>query len=266
LKIRGKGVRLAGITFETRALASEVETTEPMFVIEGEGNPDSPSIIFDLFVRVGRFYNDPKLSLEEFSKLSVRADTSVLIAQDHVIIDHCWIWKADHEKLHTGGNHHHYQTQRQDNPAKIGLLIQSDHVTVYGGHAEHYDQHDILWNGNDGTLYMLQNEINYQSNQEDVDNKHTSSLKVTGANFTGYGIGAYSNFCGEAAVAQQGLELLGSNAYIKQALAWNLNADAYPSGIANIAKLANGDLVGPGVPLKTSAEGALPAYVAEIRT
>jgi len=97
-----------------------------------------PTLLADLFVRVGGVG-------------PARAATSVEINSDDVIGDHLWLWRADH------GNGAGWLT----NPAAQGLIVNGSHVTMYGLFVEHYQKHQVEWNGEDGRTYFFQNEMPY---------------------------------------------------------------------------------------------------------
>ena len=80
-----------------------------------------------------------------------RAAVSLKINSRDTILDHTWIWRADHGsgvgwKSNTGAN---------------GLIVNGDNVTVYGLFVEHYQEYQVLWNGNGGRVYFYQSEIPY---------------------------------------------------------------------------------------------------------
>lgn len=70
---------------------------------------------------------------------------------DDTIIDHTWIWRADH-------GHHVGWT---DNLSQNGLVVNGDGVTAYGLFVEHHQQFQTLWNGDRGRSFLYQSEIPY---------------------------------------------------------------------------------------------------------
>jgi hypothetical protein len=40
-------------------------------------------------------------------------------------------------------------------------VVNADHVTANGLFVEHYQRYDVIWNGEDGTTVMFQNEMPY---------------------------------------------------------------------------------------------------------
>ena len=68
-----------------------------------------------------------------------------------MIGDHLWLWRADH------GNGVGWTS----NTAANGLVVNGNDVTMYGLFVEHYQQHQVQWNGNGGRTYLFQNEMPY---------------------------------------------------------------------------------------------------------
>ncbi|MFI6344237.1 coagulation factor 5/8 type domain-containing protein [Streptomyces sp. NPDC050560] len=135
------GVKIAGIlvdagTTESAALA----------VIGTEGasadHSANPTSLHDVFFRVG-------------GGSAAKARQSLVVNSRHVIGDHLWIWRADHDK--DGGGLTGWTT----NPAAEGLIVNGDDVTMYGLFVEHYQQYQVRWNGERGRTYFFQNEMPY---------------------------------------------------------------------------------------------------------
>ena len=80
-----------------------------------------------------------------------RAVVDLRINSSDTIVDHTWIWRADHGSgvgwnLNTSAN---------------GLVVNGNRVTAYGLFVEHHQQYQVLWNGNAGRTYFYQSEIPY---------------------------------------------------------------------------------------------------------
>ena len=80
-----------------------------------------------------------------------RAVVNLRINSNDTIVDHTWIWRADHGSgvgwnLNTSAN---------------GLVVNGNRVTAYGLFVEHHQQFQVLWNGNAGRTYFYQSEIPY---------------------------------------------------------------------------------------------------------
>ena len=70
---------------------------------------------------------------------------------DNTIIDHTWIWRADH------GN----GVGWDKNLSATGLIVNGNDVTAYGVFVEHHQQFQVVWNGERGRTYLYQSEIPY---------------------------------------------------------------------------------------------------------
>jgi hypothetical protein len=131
------GVTLAGLLIEAGP------TNSPVLVQIGSSgasvrHSSNPILLSDVFVRVG-------------GAGVGKATRSVEINSHDVIGDHLWLWRADH------GNGVGWTS----NTATNGLVVNGNDVTMYGLFVEHYQQHQVQWNGNGGRTYMFQNEMPY---------------------------------------------------------------------------------------------------------
>jgi len=131
------GVTLAGLLIEAGP------TNSPVLVHVGPSgssarHASNPTLLSDVFVRVG-------------GAGVGKATRSVEINSQDVIGDHLWLWRADH-----GAG-----VGWTSNTAANGLVVNGNDVTMYGLFVEHYQQHQVQWNGNGGRTYMFQNELPY---------------------------------------------------------------------------------------------------------
>ncbi|WP_405010074.1 adenylyl cyclase [Kitasatospora sp. NBC_01539] len=132
-------VTIAGVLLETASAGSSV------LLSVGDGrsrrnHSARPTVLFDVFVRVGGF-------VPGGTEVGIRIDSN------DVIVDHVWIWRADHGLDGSVG--------WSVNPAEVGFLVNGDRVTVYGLFVEHFQKHEVLWKGNHGRTYFFQNEHPY---------------------------------------------------------------------------------------------------------
>ena len=95
------------------------------------------------------------------------------INSNNTIIDHTWIWRADHGSG-VGWNL---------NLSANGLVVNGDKVTAYGLFVEHHQQYQVLWNGNGGRTYFYQSEIPYDPPDQA---SYTSGLDPNGARVNGW--------------------------------------------------------------------------------
>ena len=131
------GIDIAGILFDAG------ETISPVLVEVGpEGSHAShaknPILLHDVFFRVG-------------GAGVGRAKVNLRINSNDTIVDHTWIWRADH------GAGVGWTSNLSDN----GLVVNGNNVTAYGLFVEHHQQFQVLWNGNHGRTYFYQSEIPY---------------------------------------------------------------------------------------------------------
>ncbi|MGB7264413.1 MAG: coagulation factor 5/8 type domain-containing protein [Terracidiphilus sp.] len=80
-----------------------------------------------------------------------RTKVNLRVNADDTIIDHTWIWRADH------GSGVGWNLNTSDN----GLVVNGNRVTAYGLFVEHHQQYQVLWNGEAGRTYFYQSEIPY---------------------------------------------------------------------------------------------------------
>ena len=131
------GIVIAGLIFDA-------ERASKRFVVVGgkkseRRHVDDPIFLVDLVYRVGGTGKPGK------------TDVCLEVNANDVVVDHTWIWRADHGD-HTGWT---------ANTAKNGIVVNGDGVSCYGLFVEHFQEHDVLWNGEDGRVFFLQNEKCY---------------------------------------------------------------------------------------------------------
>ncbi len=151
---RTEDVVLAGVTLDAGAVSSpallRVGTTHGRRGhARAAASPREPSTTLnDVYFRVG----GPHVG---------RAVVSLQVDSDDVLIDHVWAWRADHgvEGFTAGASG---DTDRwRTNTARNGVVVNGDRVTATGLFVEHYQQHDTVWNGEDGRVVFYQCELAY---------------------------------------------------------------------------------------------------------
>jgi hypothetical protein len=80
-----------------------------------------------------------------------RARVNLRVNSNDTIIDHTWIWRADH-----GAG-----VGWAQNTSANGLVVNGNNVTAYGLFVEHHQEFQVLWNGERGRTYFYQSEIPY---------------------------------------------------------------------------------------------------------
>jgi hypothetical protein len=131
------GVTVAGILFDAG------ERISPVLLEVGAGathasHAGNPTCLFDVFFRVG-------------GAGAGRTKINLLINSNDTIVDHTWIWRADH-----GAG-----VGWTSNTSENGLVVNGGRVTIYGLFVEHHQQFQVLWNGDAGRTYFYQSEIPY---------------------------------------------------------------------------------------------------------
>ncbi|MBV1856475.1 adenylyl cyclase [Catellatospora tritici] len=103
----------------------------------------NPTTLSDVYFRVG----GPHVG---------KTDTALEVNSDNVLIDHTWVWRGDH------GVEGFTDTERWNtNTGRYGAVINGDHVTATGLFVEHFQRHNTVWNGENGTTILYQNELPY---------------------------------------------------------------------------------------------------------
>jgi hypothetical protein len=183
------GVLLSGIIFDAGPENSPVLL---QFGNAGKGGniASNPSGIYDVFFRIG--------GAERGS-----ATTSLVVNSNNVILDDIWAWRADH------GN----GVGWTKNTANTGLIVNGNNVTAYGLFVEHYQQYEVIWNGNGGTDIFFQNEMPYDPPTQaawmeapGVDGWAAFKVADTVTSFKGFGMGSYS-------FLNQGVNIYAANAF-----------------------------------------------------
>jgi hypothetical protein len=178
------GIRLAGLLIDAGTTNSAT-----LVNIGASGSSAShatnPTVLNDFFVRIG-------------GATVGKATQSLVVNSSNVILDHLWLWRADHGNGGTVG----WTT----NTAANGLIVNGQNVTAYGLFVEHYQQTQVIWNGNGGRTYFFQNEMPYDPpNQSSWMNGSTNgypAYKVAASVTTheAWGLGSYCYFSSNSAV------------------------------------------------------------------
>ena len=184
------GVILAGLLFDAG------EANSPVLLEVGpDGSSAShstnPTSLHDVFFRVG-------------GAAVGRASVNLRINSHHTIVDHTWIWRADH------GNGVGWTRNTSAN----GLVVNGNNVTIYGLFVEHYQEFQVLWNGNGGRVYFYQSEIPYDppdqaSYTSAPGTNGWASYKVADnvTSHEAWGLGIYSVFRNRGVVLSRAIEV-----------------------------------------------------------
>ncbi|MFC5169366.1 coagulation factor 5/8 type domain-containing protein [Streptomyces mutomycini] len=179
------GVKLAGLLVDAGTQNSSV-----LVQVGPEGasadHSANPTSLQDVFVRVG-------------GAGAGKATTAMVVNSDDTIIDHTWLWRADH------GDGVGWETNRSD----YGLRVNGDDVLATGLFVEHFNKYDVQWSGENGRTIFFQNEKAYDApNQAAIQNgdiKGYAAYKVDDSVTTheGWGMGSYCYFNVDPTIRQQ---------------------------------------------------------------
>jgi hypothetical protein len=172
------GVTLSGLIFDAGT------TTSPSLLQVGTAgsatrhNTD-PVSLDDVFFRVG-------------GATAGTVTTALVDNSNDSLLDDVWIWRADHG---AGAG-----TWTGDQ-SPTGLVVNGNNVTSYGLAVEHFQQNEVDWNGQGGTVIFFQNENPYEVPSQAAwmaspSQKGYPAFFVPNSvtSFQGYGMGSYSFF------------------------------------------------------------------------
>ncbi|HEV2326223.1 MAG TPA: coagulation factor 5/8 type domain-containing protein [Terracidiphilus sp.] len=171
------GIEIAGLLFDAGPVESPV-----LLEVGSDGSKArhaaNPITLHDVFFRVG-------------GAGVGRTRVNLLVNSSDTIIDHTWIWRADH------GAGVGWTSNTSDN----GLVVNGDDVTAYGLFVEHHQQFQVLWNGNGGRTYFYQSEIPYDpldqasyTSAPGVDGWASYKVANSVTRHEAWGLGVYSVF------------------------------------------------------------------------
>jgi hypothetical protein len=137
------GVIVAGVTIDAGLTESPVLLRVGKKHGTHSGSAQNPTTLSDVYFRVG----GPHVG---------KADIALEVNSDHVLIDHTWVWRADH------GVEGFTDTERWNtNTGRYGAVINGDDVSANGLFVEHFQRYNTVWNGERGTTILYQNELPY---------------------------------------------------------------------------------------------------------
>ncbi|RYY56948.1 MAG: hypothetical protein EOO09_04510 [Chitinophagaceae bacterium] len=147
----------------------------------------NPILLSDITCRVGGVQSK-----------NIQIQASMQINSNNVVGDHFWLWRADHGSQ-AGG-----KARWTRDRCRNGLIVTGDDVTLYGLFAEHYQEYEVVWLGERGRTFFLQNEPPYDapdqaswSSQEGrVDGYAAFKVANTVKEHHSTGLGSYAVFTG----------------------------------------------------------------------
>ncbi|MHC3388706.1 discoidin domain-containing protein [Streptomyces lavendulocolor] len=170
------GVRLAGFLIDAGAVNSPT-----LLEIGPQGaaadHAANPTTVQDVYIRIG-------------GAGPGKATTSMVVNSDDTIVDHTWVWRADH------GDGVGWETNRAD----YGVRVDGDDVLATGLFVEHFNKYDVEWYGERGRTIFYQNEKAYDApDQAAIQNGTTkgyAAYRVDDSVNTheAWGLGSYCNY------------------------------------------------------------------------
>jgi hypothetical protein len=225
------GVELGGLLFDAGATSSPV-----LLQVGPTGSTAShaanPTSLHDVFARVG-------------GAGAGKATVSLQINSANVIVDHTWLWRADH------GSGVGWTV----NTAQNGLVVNGANVTIYGLFVEHFQQFQVLWNGNGGRVVFYQSEIPYDppdqaSWRSTSSTNGWASYKVADSvtSHEAWGLGIYSVFTNANIFLTRAVEVPHTtNVKFHHLTTVNLTSNG---GISNVIN-DQGGATAPGIAINT---------------
>lgn len=146
------GIIIAGMTVD----AGEVES--PVLLQVGAkdsgtsryNDPNNPTTLHDVYFRIG----GPHIG---------KTGIALEINSDNVLIDHTWVWRADHgvEGFDSNDGFQGDNQRWVEVIGRNGVVVNGNNVTANGLFVEHFQEHNVVWNGERGRVYFFQNELPY---------------------------------------------------------------------------------------------------------
>jgi hypothetical protein len=211
------GVSVSGLLIDAGTVNSAVQLQVGVPGGTRVSHSSNPTVLSDIFIRVGGY-------------VAGTATTSLEVDSDNVILDNMWLWRADHG---TGVG----WTQ---NTAAHGLVVNGDFVVATGLAVEHYQQNQVVWNGNNGENIFFQDEPPYDVPSQSAWMNGTArgfspySVSSSVTNHQAYGLGVYSNFNATNIILDSAITVpVASGVTVTDALTYNLGS-ASNSGIEHV--------------------------------
>lgn len=184
------GIEIAGILFDAGPELSPV-----LLEVGPEGSKArharNPISLHDVFFRVG-------------GAAVGRTQANLKINSNDAIVDHTWIWRADHGD----------GVGWTSNSSANGLVVNGNGVTIYGLFVEHHQQFQVLWNGEGGRTYFYQSEIPYDppdqpsySSAPGTNGWASYKLADGVSSHEAWGLGIYSVFIEPRVVLSRAIEV-----------------------------------------------------------
>jgi hypothetical protein len=140
-----KGVNISGLIFDAGPVKSPalLQFGDPpegngAGNVHAEAGPIDPGVLQDVTLRIG----GPHVG---------KVDAALVVNRNNTILDNVWVWRSDHGS----------GVSWNSNTATNGVIVNGDNVTATGFFVEHFQQYNVVWNGENGKTIMFQNELPY---------------------------------------------------------------------------------------------------------
>ncbi|MGW0133648.1 discoidin domain-containing protein [Streptomyces sp. NPDC003299] len=178
------GVKLAGFLIDAGPVNSDtlLRIGTPGSTADHSANPTTMQ---DVFIRIGGA--GPGL-----------ATNSVVVNSNNTVIDHTWIWRADH------GSGVGWDTNRAD----YGLRVSGNDVLATGLFVEHFNKYDVYWSGERGRTIFFQNEKAYDApnaaaiTHDGIVGYAAYKVADTVNTHEAWGLGSYCNYTADPSIVQ----------------------------------------------------------------
>lgn len=216
------GVQIAGLIVDAGPVNSSVLLQLGSLRGAKSGVAADPTTLSDIVFRIG-------------GATLGRATTSLEVNQNDAILDNIWAWRADHGQNSA-------DVGWTVNTAAHGLVVNGNHVTATGLAVEHYQQEQVLWNGNGGKTIFYQSELPYDPPSQaawmdGTANGYPSYVVADSVkSHQAYGLGIYSYF-------DQNIDIVEDNAMtvpITQDVAIQGVGTVFLNGSGSITHVING--------------------------
>ncbi len=152
MKIADKpGIILAGVTIDAGSVESSVllQVGKPRGYHRTRKSPrNNPTTLSDVYFRIGGPYIG-------------KTDVALEINSDGILIDHTWVWRADHGVEGFTGPSFGDNERWATNIGRNGVVVNGDNVTATALFVEHFQEYNTIWNGENGRVILYQNELPY---------------------------------------------------------------------------------------------------------
>jgi hypothetical protein len=172
------GVRIDGLLFDAGTTNSNA-----LLTVGTAGSTTShasdPTSVQDTFFRIG-------------GDIAGQATNSLVVNASNTLLNDIWAWRADHGNSGTVG----WTT----NTAAHGLVVNGSNVLATGLFVEHYQQQQVVWNGNGGETIFFQDEMPYDPPNQAAwmdgssDGYPAYEVAPSVTSHQAYGLGSYCYF------------------------------------------------------------------------